>query len=189
MMKPNNCIVALITGSAGGLGKEFAGRILAQGGRVCLADVKVAAGTDTQREFESSFGSGRVLFTFCDVTDPASVAAAAEAAVKHFQVNQLDVIVNNAGVLGEKEGWKTCMDVNLTGVINGCELARNGRCGDEVPQPQGATAISFFSMNKANGGRGGIVVNVASILGLFNARQPKSWAYNASKNAVVTLTR
>ena len=44
-------------------------------------------------------------------------------------------------------------------------------------------------MSKKNGGSGGVIVNVASILGLFNAQQPKGWAYNTSKSAVVTFTR
>ena len=33
------------------------------------------------------------------------------------------------------------------------------------------------------------IVNVASILGLFNVQQPKGWAYNTSKSAVVTASR
>ena len=70
--------------------------------------------------------------------------------------------------------------------------------------------LAFASkMSTQNGGRGGIIVNVASILGLFNAKQPKGnvaflgtpfgnpsavyislgWAYNTSKSAVVTYTR
>ncbi len=32
-------------------------------------------------------------------------------------------MVNNAGVMGQKEGWRTCLDINLYGVVSGTELA------------------------------------------------------------------
>ena len=32
-------------------------------------------------------------------------------------------MVNNAGVMGEKEGWRLCMDINLKGVLHGATLA------------------------------------------------------------------
>ena len=75
--------------------------------------------------------------------------------------------MNNAGVMGAKEGWEKCLDINLSGVLNGINV------------------VSSFSDEK----RKVTILNVASILGLFNAQQPKGWAYNVSKSAVVTATR
>lgn len=164
--------VAFITGSAGGLGKEFARRLLRKGCRVGLADVKSDLGRATMQEFQKEFGREMVYFTICDVTSDDSIKMAVKFVCNHFKADQVDILVNNAGVMGEKEGWRLCMDINLTGVLRGTTLlALEG------------------GMSKANGGRGGIVVNVASILGLFNGQQPKGWAYNTSKSGVVTFTR
>ena len=40
-----------------------------------------------------------------------------------FFFDQVYCFVNNAGVMGEKEGWRLCMDINLTGVLHGATLA------------------------------------------------------------------
>ena len=62
------------------------------------------------------------------------------------------------------------MDINLTGVLHG-------------------TSITMTRMGKDEGGGGELVVNGASILGLFCGTQPKGYQYNTSKSAVVTLSR
>ena len=81
----------------------------------------------------------------------------------------VDLWVNNAGVMGDKEGWQKCIDINLSGVLNGIHVV--------------SSKSSERTENHVT------IVNVASILGLFNAQQPKGWAYNTSKSAVVTATR
>lgn len=108
-------------------------------------------------------------FVVCDVTSLESVSNLWKEAVKAFKSNGVDLWVNNAGVMGEKEGWKKCMDINLVGVLNGITVAISGL--------------------EDKGGQNVTVVNVASILGLFSAKQPKGWAYNTSKSAVVTASR
>ena len=66
--------VAVVTGAAGGLGKEFSDRILRAGGRVCLADVNEALGRATLTEFEERYGGDKVCFARCDVTKKEDVA-------------------------------------------------------------------------------------------------------------------
>ena len=46
-----------------------------------------------------------------------------QSATAFFQTEAVDLWVNNAGVMGEKEGWRLCMDINLTGVLHGTNLA------------------------------------------------------------------
>ena len=156
--------VCVITGSAGGLGKEFAKRLLQVGGRVCISDVNQGLGEETLHDFQLSFGKENVCFVKCDVTKADEVRDLYQSAVKFFE-SEVDVFVNNAGVMGEKEGWKLCTDINLYGVLNGC--------------------TTVFEFNKT----GCTIVNVASILGLFCGHQPKGWSYNTSKMAVVTASR
>ena len=60
--------IAIITGSAGGLGKEFARRLLLSGASVCLSDVNSGLGAETLTELSSEFGQNRVCFVKCDVT-------------------------------------------------------------------------------------------------------------------------
>jgi NAD(P)-dependent dehydrogenase (short-subunit alcohol dehydrogenase family) len=69
-MRPNDFsqTVALITGSAGGLGKEFAYRLLKGGAHVCLSDVNPQLGNETLTKFKNEFGSQKVHFVECDVT-------------------------------------------------------------------------------------------------------------------------
>jgi len=161
--------VFIITGSAGGLGRAFAEKLLARGALVCISDINVDLGKEALDELSRKFGEPSVMFEQCDVTKDASVRSLWAATELHFKA-VVFCLVNNAGVMGEKEGWRLCMDINLTGVMNGATLA-------------------FEKMGASSGGEGGVVVNIASILGLFCAEQPKGFQYNTSKSGVVTLSR
>ena len=135
---------------------------------MCLSDVNRKLGEKTCQEFRSQYGPKSVFFIACDVTSLEAVETLYDQALSIFDnTESIDLWVNNAGVMGEKEGWKKCMDINLCGVLNGLHVASA----------------------KASTTRPLTVINVASILGLFNAKQPKGWAYNTSKSAVVTATR
>ena len=159
----------VITGSAGGLGKAFAVKLLELGGKVCLSDVNTSLGAETLRELSDRFGEERVWFVACDVTKEESVENLLDEAEKKFSCSVF-CLVNNAGVMGEREGWRLCMEINLTGVMNGMTTAMR-------------------RMGRDGGGGGGVVVNISSILGLFCGTQPKGYPYNTSKSAVVTLSR
>jgi len=60
--------VCLVTGSAQGLGKAFAVRLLAAGAKVCISDVKEEGGLATLKELREKFGEDKVTFVLCDVT-------------------------------------------------------------------------------------------------------------------------
>ena len=120
-------------------------------------------------ELSEKYGNASVGFVDCDVTKEESVERLMNEAEKMFN-SPVHCVVNNAGVMGEKEGWKLCPDINQIGVVHG-------------------TNNAIKRMRKDEGGLGGVVVNVASILGLFCGTQPKGWQYNTSKSAVVTLSR
>jgi NAD(P)-dependent dehydrogenase (short-subunit alcohol dehydrogenase family) len=156
--------VAIVTGGASGIGLA-AGRKLAEAGaRVVLADVQ--DGQAAAREID-----GRYLRT--DVRDPAAVERLVGSAVTEF--GRLDVYFNNAGIechgplVGtDPEDHKRVMDVNVNGVFYGLKYA-------------------LAAMLRNPGPSRGSIVNTASVAGLTGV--PGLSSYNASKGAVVLLTR
>lgn len=161
--------VALITGSASGLGRSAAEIFASEGARVVVADV-----VDGDDVIESiSAAGGEATYVRCDVTDSDSVAAAVEHAVDEF--GGLHVLYNNAGVmLSDDDGpentpletYERTMDINVKGVLLGCRHA--------IPAML------------ASGG--GSIVNVASFVAHMGAATPQV-AYTASKGAVLAMTR
>jgi gluconate 5-dehydrogenase len=108
-----------------------------------------------------------------DVTDEATVSAMVAQTVA--RLGKLDILVNNAGtaVVGPPESisladWQRVVDVNLTGVF---------LCARE------AAKVMIFA------GRGGRIINIASVLGAVASEPVPAVAYDATKGAVVNLTR
>ncbi len=83
--------VAVITGAAGGIGREAALLFSSEGARVCVADVGREAGEKTASECREAF------FFAADVSDPESVQAMFEETAKRY--GQINVIYNNAGIM------------------------------------------------------------------------------------------
>lgn len=146
----------LITGAASGLGLALAREFLALGDEVILTDRHIEP-PDAVRALE-----GRWSYRKIDVTSEDDWAAASDA------VDELDVLVNNAGIavggsleVTSIESWQRILDINLLGVVRGCRAL--------------APALR----------RGGRLVITASAAGLVHA--PQMSAYNATKSAVVAL--
>ena len=159
----------LVTGASSGLGRHFAGLLAKSGANLSLAARRAGALAETVASVEALGGQAQALVM--DVTDRASIEAALDRAQERF--GPVAVLVNNAGVtattpaldLSESE-WDGVLDTNLKGVFL-------------VAQ---ATAKRMVAA-----GKGGSIVNVASILGL---RVTGGLApYAASKAAVIQLTK
>ena len=114
--------VAIITGSAQGLGKAFAVRILEAGARVCISDVNRERGEAALKELQERFSKDRVCFVPCDVTNEDEFRNLFDEAEKNFNVECVDVLVNNAGI-NTIHGWRKCMSINIIGVMTGTEIA------------------------------------------------------------------
>jgi 3-oxoacyl-[acyl-carrier protein] reductase len=161
--------VAVVTGAGSGFGEAIAKRFAAEGARVVLGDVHEENGKRVAAAIEHEGGSAR--FVRADVSRAADVAAMIDRAVGDF--GGLDVLVNNAGFSHRATAlWDLAEDdydrvfaTNVKGVFLGCKYA--------VP------------VMKQRGG--GVIVNTASI-GAVSPR-PGVTAYNATKGAVLTLTR
>jgi 3-oxoacyl-[acyl-carrier protein] reductase len=159
---------AVVTGAASGFGEAIATSFAAEGANVVVADIDEAGG---KRVVGAITGAGgRAVFSRTDVSSSTDVKAMIEAAVTQF--GGLDILVNNAGFshlmmplwdLPEEE-YERVFATNVRGVFLGCKYA--------VPVMQG---------------RGGVIINTASIGAV--AQRPWVTAYNATKGAVVVLTR
>jgi NAD(P)-dependent dehydrogenase (short-subunit alcohol dehydrogenase family) len=113
--------VCIITGGGRGLGRDFALAFAREGAGVVVAGTTEAALTATAAEIQA--GGGRALAVVADVADEAAVRHLVERALAEF--GQIDVLVNNAGVIGptavvtevEREDWERTLAVNLTGAF------------------------------------------------------------------------
>ncbi len=157
--------VALVTGSANGIGLAIAKRLYEEGANVALADWNEEQLANAVEGFDKQ----RVSAHSIDVSDPEKVAALISDVVTRF--GKLDILVNNAGVHvpgsvieGSLEDWKKISGVNIDGVVYCAKFA--------LPE-----------LLKTKG----CMVNTASVSGLGG-----DWGaafYCASKGAVVNLTR
>jgi NAD(P)-dependent dehydrogenase (short-subunit alcohol dehydrogenase family) len=161
----------LVTGAARGLGRAFAEGAVAAGARVAIADVLDERGRQTATELAK--GGRDVHFIRFDLSDPASIAALAEAAAT--RLGGIDGLVNNAAI-ATGIGGKTCEEIDIetwdrvmTVNVRGTWLM---------------TRACLPHLRRAGNGK---VVNLASDTALWGA--PKLLHYVASKGAVISMTR
>ncbi|MYE85241.1 MAG: SDR family oxidoreductase [Gammaproteobacteria bacterium] len=164
--------VAVITGGASGMGRATALRFLAEGASVVIADYNAETGADAMKEAADQGFGERTRFARTDVAVEAQVESMIATAIDAF--GHLDIVFNNAGVGGaigplgatRVEDWDYTFDVLVKGVFLGIKHATR------VMQAQG---------------RGGAIINTASVAGLSGDAGPI--AYSAAKAAVINLTR
>ena len=161
--------VAIVTGSASGIGLATADLFMREGAHVIIADRDYVA-AEKAVETVKKKGQGQCMAVKCDVSRAEDVATMIATAVKLF--DRLDVLVNNAGygIAGtvsetNDQDWDDLMAVNVRGVFLCCKYA--------------------IKAMKQTGG--GVIVNVASVVATVGIRNRA--AYVASKGAVAALTR
>ena len=129
---------AVVTGGAQGLGKGIARRLAEAGANVLIGDVNAEVAARAAADLDGR-SSGSVLTANMDVSDSASVVAAAQLADAEF--GGIDIWVNNAGIFPSvgltemsAEQWDKVFAVNARGLSRvpgsgaGYEGARSGRC-------------------------------------------------------------
>ncbi len=161
--------IALVTGGAKGLGEAFCRAFAREGARVIVTDVDSEAGEVLAAEIGGHWD-------FLDVTDEANWAAVIAGVLETF--GRLDVLVNNAGVIGVGEGqalqdpenaeledWRAVHRINLDGTFLGCKYA-------------------IRAMRQTGSGS---IINMSSRAGLIGV--PAAAAYASSKAAVRNHTK
>ncbi|MFW9808434.1 MAG: SDR family NAD(P)-dependent oxidoreductase [Candidatus Thorarchaeota archaeon] len=158
--------VALITGSASGIGKAIAQLFVKEGAQVVISDIQDELGQELAEELGE-----RASFIHADVCSEDDVKGMVDHAVKTY--GRLDCIVNNAGMGGVKgeietvpvEEFDRTIAILLRGVFLGMKHAA------PVMKKQG----------------GGNIINISSVAGLRGISQ--NHPYSAAKAAVIQLTR
>jgi len=156
----------MITGGASGLGYKYAEILLRNGAKsIAMIDLPTSNGQNAAATLENEFGKGRAIFIACNVTKADDLEKTFKKVVDAFK--GLDILINNAGILDDYH-WEQMIELNVKALIRGSMLA-------------------FDHMGKHTGGKGGVIVNIASIVGLH----PSSLApiYTASKHAVLGFSQ
>ena len=134
--------VAFVTGGASGIGLGMARAFVGAGMNVMLADIEATALAAAEQQLRNSTGSDGVASVVCDVSQRASVQAAAEATLGAF--GKVHVVCNNAGVSSgglteqlDEGDWSWVIGVNFLGVLHGCQaflphIKRQGEGGHIV---------------------------------------------------------
>lgn len=160
---------AIVTGAASGMGKAIATLFAKEGAKVALADLvqadAEAVAEEIRREGGIAIGIG------CDVSKEDLVINMVETAISEF--GSLDILVNNAGIMDnfvplDRLGdgmWEKVMAVNVNGPFYASRLAIR------------------HMLTKGKG----VIINIASIGGLFGSRA--GLAYTTSKHALVGMTK
>jgi NAD(P)-dependent dehydrogenase (short-subunit alcohol dehydrogenase family) len=164
--------VAVVTGSAVGLGRAVATRFAREGAIVVTADTNTQDGSAVVEQIRREGGSGTFLRT--DIADEFEVKTLLDAASAEF--GRIDILYNNAAVLlydhdaraheVSLETWDRTMNVNLRGTFLCCQHV--------IP----------FMLKQG----GGSIINMGSPTGLSGCA-PNLTAYSTSKAAIFGLTR
>ena len=161
--------VAVVTGSAEGIGQATARLFAQEGAKVVVADINEDNGGQVAQEIREK--GGEALFIRLDVTSEENWRSLIQETVAEY--GKLNILVNNAGISRiadiedtTLEDWNVTMDVNAKGVFFG-------------------TKHAILTMK--DNGEFCSIVNRSSIDGLV--AEPDLFAYCASKGAVTTLTK
>jgi NAD(P)-dependent dehydrogenase (short-subunit alcohol dehydrogenase family) len=160
--------IAIITGAGRGIGRDIALAYAKEGAHVVINDVDPATAEQTAQDC-AKLGS-KSLAVVADMAKPADIARMVETVIA--ERDRIDIIVNNAmkivpGKLEQlpEEAWDTTMNIGL----------------------KGAFLASQYAARHMIAQKSGVIVNIASIAGLF----PYNWAgaYSVVKAGLIMLTK
>lgn len=163
--------VAIITGGTSGIGAGTAEKLVAEGAVVALFGRNAERGNEIANKINSIFGMNKCEFFKCDVSSQAEVKNTVELVGNKF--SHIDILFNNAGVMLPSmeiermpvDDWKTTLDINITGMFLVTRYVK-----------------PYLLKSR------GVIINNASIAGLQYYAAGRSYAYSASKAAVIQFS-
>lgn len=161
--------VALITGSARGLGRAIAEKLASEKVKLAITDINDALAMSTAEEISQKYGVETIALKH-DVASEESTKEVVKSVINRF--SKIDILVNNAGItrdarlmMMKQDDWDLVMKINLTGAFICAKLVSK-------------------QMLKQNSGS---IVNIASVSGVIgNIGQAN---YSASKAGLIGLTK
>ncbi len=161
--------VAVITGSAQGIGKTIAETFAKEGAKIVITDINAEKAQATADEIKNKYNVETIAVA-SNVTKLSDCENLMAQTLDKFQ--KIDILVNNAGItkdnlvlrMSEQE-WDAVISVNLKGVFNSIKAV---------------TKIMFKQ-------RKGRIINIASVVGIMG--NPGQANYSASKGGVIALTK
>ena len=162
--------VAIVTGSAQGIGKRIAERLAAEGASVVISDIDAEGARNTALEIERVYHT-KTLCQVSDLSQLKDIRSSIDFVVAEFE--QVDMLVNNAGIcyqtglesISETE-WDRVLSINLKAVFFCCQ------------------AMMAYLKKQTNGS----ILNIASLAGKVGG-QAAGAHYAASKAGVICLTK
>ena len=158
---------AIITGAGAGIGEAIALRFAEEGARLVLNDIAAGEGEAALKKLKNL--GAQAALAVADISQESGAREIAESAIANF--GTIDILINNAADFTQKSvenagiaDWQKVLGVNVIGTA----------------------LVSKFVIPHMKA-KGGSIVNVASMSGLI--AQPDFATYNASKGAVVTMTK
>lgn len=161
--------VAVVTGAASGMGKAIAELFAAEGAKVVVSDLNLDKAQEVVDGIKAK--GGEAIALVANVAKEEDVQGLIDGTVSQY--GTVDILINNAGIMDNfvpagdltDELWDKVFAVNTTG-----------------PMRTIRKVLPIFTEKKS-----GVIVNVASVGGLFGSRAGA--AYTASKHAVIGLTK
>ncbi len=163
--------VAIITGSAGGMGQAAAELFASEGASVVVADIVSDAGEETARKIRDA--GGKAIFVTANVAKEEEVKNMVGAAIDAF--GHVDVLYNNAGIMPSDDGSVTDITEELWDKVMNVNLKSAFLCTKH-------TVPHMISQGK------GSIINVASFVAFMGCTVPQD-AYTASKGGMIALTK
>lgn len=163
--------VAIITGSASGMGQAAAELFAREGASVVVTDISAEMGEATVRSIRNA--GGRAIFVKANVADEDEVKQMVSVAIDAF--GRVDVLYNNAGIMPSDDGsvtdlteatWDRILDVNL----------------------KSAFLCSKYTIPQMMKQGKGSIINIASFVAFMGCTVPQD-AYTASKGGMLSLTK
>lgn len=161
--------VVVVTGATSGIGEVTAILFAQEGAKVVLVGRNTEKGNALEKQISAQ--NGDAFFIACDVSDETQVKEMIQKAVGKY--GKIDILFNNAGVMLPSmeiermpvEDWKKTFDINITGMFFVTKYAK-----------------PYIVQQK------GTIINNASIAGLQHYAAGRSYAYSASKAAVIQFS-
>lgn len=161
---------AVITGATSGMGEASAKRFAEAGAKVVIAGRNEERGRKIETDIREK--GGEAVYFHLDVSDEEEVKAFMKRVLDRY--GKLDILFNNAGIFPatppleqmEISVWNEIMDINATGMFRVTKYA-----------------MPYLEENK------GVILNNASVAGMQSFASGKTYAYSASKAAVIQFTR